>query len=313
VTVSWPDAVDQILAGDLTAALSYSTPARGAVPSPVAPIGMRDREAGSVSFTTSLGFGKKLERIEADPRVSLAYHAREHGRCELPHYVLVNGRAEPDPAPSKARRDEVRGRAADFLGEAKSGFFWDRWMREYYVTRIPVDVHVERIVIWPDLSCAGEPEVLGAPLPEPPEPQSPPKKGTGPRVDVDKARTGLAALPHFLLSYAGVDGYSAVVPVRLGRAGERGLELSAARADLIPAGGRRAGLLGHSYRPQLVGLVSEVYTGWLESDGDGSAVYAPHTAGGFKAPPNKTLLALANGYLAKRGYRKARREGKLAA
>jgi hypothetical protein len=313
VTVSWPDTVDEILGGDITAALSYSTPARGAIPSAVAPIGMRSREAGSVSFTTSLGFGKKLQRIEADPRVSLAYHAREHGRSELPQYVLVEGRAEPDPRPSKARRDEVRERATEFLGEAKSGFFWDRWMREYYVTRVPVDVHVERVVVWPDLSCAGEPEVLGAPLLEPPGPQSPPKKGAAPRVDVDKAAKGLGALPHLLLSYLRADGYPAVVPVRLGPAGERGLGLSAGREDLIPAGGRRAGLLGHNYRPQLVGLVSEVYTGWLQSDGDGNAVYSPHTAGGFKAPPNKTLLALANGYLAKRGYKKARREGKVAA
>jgi hypothetical protein len=69
VTVSWPDTVDDILAGDLTAALSYSTPANGAVPSAVAPIGMHDRDAGGVTFTTSLGFGKKLERIEADPRI----------------------------------------------------------------------------------------------------------------------------------------------------------------------------------------------------------------------------------------------------
>jgi hypothetical protein len=227
--------------------------------------------------------------------------------------VLVEGRAEPDPRPSKARRDEVRERATEFLGEAKSGFFWDRWMREYYVTRVPVDVHVERVVVWPDLSCAGEPEVLGAPLLEPPGPQSPPKKGAAPRVDVDKAAKGLGALPHLLLSYLRADGYPAVVPVRLGPAGERGLGLSAGREDLIPAGGRRAGLLGHNYRLQLVGLVSEVYTGWLQSDGDGNAVYSPHTAGGFKAPPNKTLLALANGYLAKRGYKKARREGKVAA
>ena len=313
MTVSWPDAVDEVLGGDITAALSYSTPARGAVPSAVAPVGMRSREAGTVTFTTSLGFGKKLERIEADPRISLAYHAREHGRSELPQYVLVEGRAEPDPEPSQARRDDVRDRATDVLGEPKSGFFWDRWMHEYYVTRVPVDVRVERVVVWPDLSCSGEPEVLGAPLPGPPEPQKPPGKGTGPRVDVQKAASKLGALPNLLLSYVGSDGYPAVVPVELGSASERGIELLAARADLIPAGGRRAGLLGHSYRPQLVGLVSEVYTGWLESDGDGKAVYAPHTAGGFKAPPNKTLLALANGYLAKRGYKKARREGKLAA
>ena len=311
--VSWPDAVDEVLAGDMTAALSYATPAKGAVPSAVAPIGMRDRNAGAVTFTTSLGFGRKLDRIEADPRISLAYHARDHGRSRRTEYVLVEGRAEPDPNPSKARRDEVRDRARDFLGEAKSGFFWDRWMREYYMVRIPVDVRIERLVVWPDLRCEGEPEVLGAPLPEPPAPQSPPKKGTGPRVDMEKTARRLGQLPHLLLSYVREDGYPAVVPVELRSAGGSGFELGAAREDLIPPGGRRAGLLGHSYRPQLVGLVSQVHTGWLESSGDGTASYSPHTSGGFKAPPNKTLLALANGFLAKRGVKKARREGKIAA
>jgi hypothetical protein len=303
--VSWPDTVDEILAGDMTTALSYATPARGAVPSAVAPIGMHDRDAGTVTFTTSLGFGKKLERIEADPRISLAYHAREHGRSDRPEFVLVDGKAIPDHEQSQARRDDVRERATDFLGEPKSGFFWDRWMREYYLVRIPVDVQIERITVWPDLRCAGEPEVLGAPLPDPPAPQAPPKKGTGPRIDVDKAAVKLGKLPHLLLSYVRADGYPAVVPVEIQSAGEAGFELAAARDELIPAGGRRAGLLGHSYKPKLIGLVSQVYTGWLESDGDGSAVYAPHTEGGFKAPANKTLLSLANGYLARRGYKKA--------
>ena len=41
-------------------------------------------------------------------------------------------------------------------------------------------------------------------------------------------------------------------------------------------------------------------------DGEG-ALYAPHTESGFRAPANKTALLLANGLLAKRGLRKARR------
>lgn len=99
-TVSWSDENDEIIGGDLTAALAYVTPAGGAVVTAVAPVGLRDREAGTVTFTTSLGFGKKLERIERDPSVALAYHAREHGFATSPRYVLVQGRAsisrEPD-------------------------------------------------------------------------------------------------------------------------------------------------------------------------------------------------------------------------
>ncbi|HTR73094.1 MAG TPA: hypothetical protein VMG80_05805 [Solirubrobacteraceae bacterium] len=52
---SWSDADDEIIGGDLTAALAYVTPAGGAVVTPVAPIGLRDRDAGTIQFTTSLG------------------------------------------------------------------------------------------------------------------------------------------------------------------------------------------------------------------------------------------------------------------
>ena len=55
-------------------------------------------------------------------------------------------------------------------------------------------------------------------------------------------------------------------------------------------------------RPKLIGLETRQHTGWLQ---DG--VYAPHTAGGFKAPANKTLLLLGNGYLARRGLKRAQR------
>jgi hypothetical protein len=50
--VSWPDEVDDVLAGDLTAALAYVTPAGGAVVTAVAPVGLRDRAARTVTFTT---------------------------------------------------------------------------------------------------------------------------------------------------------------------------------------------------------------------------------------------------------------------
>lgn len=72
----WSELDDGIIGGDLTAALAYVTPAGGAVVTAVAPIGLRDREAGTVAFTTSLGFGRKLDRIDENPRVALAYHAR---------------------------------------------------------------------------------------------------------------------------------------------------------------------------------------------------------------------------------------------
>jgi hypothetical protein len=310
VPVTWPDHVDEIIGGDMTAALGYVTPAGGTVVMAVAPIGLRDRTRGTIGFTTSLGFSKKLDRIKSEPRVALAYHAREHGRSGRSEYVLVQGRAEPIPDPTREERAHVRRQAEDFLGSARGGPFWDRWLREYYMVRIPVWVHVERIIVWPDLSCSGTPEVHG--LPEPPaapDPQRPPRKGTGPRAEVERVAKRLSKTPHVLLGYLAADGFPVVVPVEVAGADSTGLKLTAA-PGLIPPGARRAGLLGHDYRPKLIGLTARQHTGWLEA-GDNRALYAPHSSTGFVAPPNKTLLLFFNGLQAKQGVRRARREGKL--
>ncbi len=302
--VSWPDHVDEILGGDLTAALGYATPAGGAVVMAVAPVGLKDRERGTVGFTTSLGFAKKLERLKREPRVALAYHAREHGFSNRPEYVLVQGRAQPVEQPTPAERQEVRTNAERHLGKGRSGPFWDRWLREYYMVRIPVRVHVERMTIWPDLRCAGASELHG--LPDPglaPEPQRPPKKGTGPRVDMERAAKRLSKTPHVLHAHIAADGYPTVAPVDIRASDARGLELTAA-PGLLPSGARRAGLLGHAYRRQLVGLTARQHTGWLEAAGD-EGLYAPHSETGFVAPPNKTLLLFLNGLQAKQGVRRA--------
>ncbi|MBF6298927.1 hypothetical protein IU459_15445 [Nocardia amamiensis] len=310
MAVTWPDEVDEVLAGDLTCAAAYLTPAGGAVVSAVAPIGLRDRAAGTVGFTTSLGFGRKLERMKRDPKAALAYHAREHGVGDLdnPRFVLVQGTASFDPTPDQDTLDRIGDQSAPYLGPPRRGVFWDRWLRAYYADRVLVTVTIERIVVWPDLDGAGSPEIFGAAMPSvEPEPQRPPAKGTGARVDVTKAAARVAKLPHRLLGYRQADGFPTVVPVRVAENGGGGVHLTVPAG--LPQGGRRAGLLAHAYRPQLIGLESRQYTGWLEVS-ESAAVYAPHTAAGFTAPPNKTILLLANGFLARRGLARARKSGR---
>jgi hypothetical protein len=306
--VDWPDDIDEILAGDLTAGLAYCTPAGGAVVTAVAPIGMRDREAGTVTFTTSLGFGKKLDRIKQNPRISLAYHAREHGFARGPGLVLVQGDAEPETEPDRDYIEDVLGPMAErFMGPAKRGkLFWDRWLQEYYADRVPVTLRIARIVAWSDDEARGEPRVIGAPLPSEPPPQEPPRNGAGPRVDAVKAARRIGALPNQLLTWVGGDGYPEVAPVHV-RGGEAGgIALEAARP--LPSGGRRAGILAHRYNAQLIGLEARGHTGWLTARPEsGRALYAPHTSFGFRAPANKTVLLFANGLLAKRGLKRARR------
>ena len=299
----WSDADDAIIGGDLTAALAYVTPAGGAVVTAVAPIGLRDRTAGTVGFTTSLGFGRKLDRINQNPRVALAYHAREHGFATEQRFVLVQGIASYDAHPDSAvLAERVRPASTRFLGPPRTGPFWDRWLKAYYEDRVLVTVDVERVVSWPGLACTGEPSSVGEPPPaDDPPPQTQPKNGPGPRVDVAAAYRRLRSLPHVLLAHVGSDGFPVVAPITVEAADTDGLRV----AGPLPRGGRRAGLLAHRYEPKLIGLQTRQHTGWLQ---DGT--YAPHTENGFRAPSNKTLLLLANGFMARRGLKQARALGR---
>ena len=214
----WSEDDDEIIGGDLTAALAYLTPAGGAVVTPVAPVGLRDRDAGTVGFTTSLGFGRKLERIDANPRVALAYHTRAHGFAQAPRFVLVQGEASYEAHPDRELLEQELMPASErFMGPPKRGVFWDRWLSAYYADRVVVTVRVERVVSWDDLACSGRPTVVGAPLAEDDPPsQEAPRNGIAPRVDVQKAARRLRALPDVLLGYRGADGFPVIEPVEVG-------------------------------------------------------------------------------------------------
>ncbi|MFN8036812.1 MAG: hypothetical protein U0V73_12835 [Acidimicrobiia bacterium] len=306
--IMWSDEVDGILRGDLTVAAAYVTPAGGAVVTGVAPCGMAERDDAALGFTTSLGLAKKLERIVRNPKVALAYHSREHGTSASPCFVLAQGTASVDLVPSPERLTAFTPQAEQHLGALKQGLVWDRLLHEYYEERVFVDIAVERLVVWPDLAAGGEPEVLGAALPPAPDSQSPPGNGTGPRVDLDRASVQLAVLPHRVLAWTGADGFPVVVPVEPAGHDAAGLHLVASRG-ILPPGARRAGFLAHAYRPQLVGLGTRMFTGWLTVSDDGVAVYAPHTSSGFTTPPNKTMVLTINGLMAKYGLWQARRHG----
>src|SRR5688500_13704657 len=191
----WPEQIDDILGGDQTIALAYVTPARGVAITPVTNFILRDRAAGTIgAVNSSVGVWKKLERIRQNPHVALAYHTRKHGISDRPEYVLVQGRAtvtEPIPDYPYAIREEWERNG----GDLDFGPFL-RWLLGPWLCRVALDVAVERVVVWPDLACRGEPEVHGAPLPEePPAPQKPPRKGTGPRVSVRRAARRARRLP----------------------------------------------------------------------------------------------------------------------
>src|SRR5919198_4040855 len=92
--MTWPASLDSILEGDQVVAFALVTPARGAMLTPLTNMGLTDRAAVTITpVTSSVGAWRKLERIDRNPQVAVAYHTRTHGFAERPEYVLVQGGA----------------------------------------------------------------------------------------------------------------------------------------------------------------------------------------------------------------------------
>jgi hypothetical protein len=305
VAFSWSDAADEILASDQAIAGAYVTPAEGVVLLPLTNTGLRDRATGRVTpFTSSVGMWRKLAKIERNPRIAVAYHTRAHGFSERPEYVLVQGRASLTPVEDRGWIERQRGSWERFSGPRDVGL-WEPLLRAYH-WRIAVELDVERIVVWPDLPCRGAPDVHGAPLLEEPGPQRPPRNGTGPRINHRRAARRAARLPNVLLGWVGADGFPVVTPVRVEGSEERGIVL-APPPGAVPTGGRRAGLVAHSFARFTFGQNQRKHTGWLEAAG--RVVYAPHTESGYHLPRSRFLYRAGAALVTNRGLREARRAG----
>ncbi len=306
MAVEWNDAVDEVLGNDLAACFTYATPAKGVVITPMAPLGIRDRERGTVTLSTSLGLPKKLIRVRENPHVAVAYHAREHSSLDRDQYLLVQGRASFDPKPDRAWLDSITPAWERFLGPRHTGLV-GRSLEVYYYERVAITIEVERILSWPTSDCAGEPEVFGSPPPAaPPASQSAPNKGTAARESTSRLQRQAGKLPHTLLGWIGADGFPEVVPVAVTGADEDAVELSS--AGPIPPGRRRAGLTSHAFKPRMIGQEQRVHTGWLEHE-DGRLRYSPHTKAGYALPASKAAFVAGAAIGTRSGIRKARAAG----
>ena len=200
--------------------------ARWSRPSPRAASGTRTR--ASLGSTTSLGFGKKLERIVADPHVALAFHTREHGFSASPAFVLAQGTASVDLRPSRraAGGADPAGGALPGEGEARPGVgpAAARVLRRAGLRGYHRRAH--RRLAGPERlrGHAGDRRGLARSR----RPQPPPRGGTGPRMDIAKAAGQIAARPHRVLAYRGADGFPVVVPVQIAGHDAAGLRLVAA-------------------------------------------------------------------------------------
>jgi hypothetical protein len=304
----WPDDVDEILGGDQVVALAYTTPADGVILTPLTNFGLRNREAGRLNaVNSSVAAWRKLDRIRRSPRIALAYHTRTHGFSDRPEYVLVQGTAslsEPDPRYPKT----IQPTWERFAGPVDVGALWNWWLRAYNF-RIEIQIAIERVIAWPDRACLGTPAIYGSPVRGEPAEQRPPAKGTAPRIRHRRAARRAAKLPNVLLGWVGSDGFPLVVPVGVNGASDDGMVLEAP-PGLVPRGGRRAGMLAHSFARYTAGQHQRRHSGWLEAEpGERRILYAPHTDHGYHMPSSMFVYRLSAGAGTRLWMRRARRAG----
>ena len=307
--VAWPEELDEVIGGDQVVAHGYVTPARGVVVNPLTNFALCDRAAGTLVVNSSVAMWSKLERMRRDPQVAVAFHTRDHAVSDRPEYVLVQGDAAVPPLDDRdGWLDELGDRWERFGGQSRRvGRRWEWWMHAYH-WRVNVRISAHRIVVWPDLACRGVPTAYGAPLAAaPPDPQRPPKGGSGPRVDQVRAARRAGRLPHRVLGWVGADGYPMLVPIEVLGADDRGIRLEAP-PSVVPAGGRRAGLAAHWFARYTLGQHQRKLTGWLEASPD-EVVYAPHTESGYWFPRSRFVYRLASGFVTRRRLRQAQRAG----
>jgi deazaflavin-dependent oxidoreductase (nitroreductase family) len=301
--------LESVLDGDLTVILAQVTPLRGVVLTPVNNFGW-DGSTGTLIFTSDLAAFKKLRRIERSPKVTVVFHAREHGRASGDAYLLLQGDASFSWKPDRDELARLLDRPGMTLGPAGlGGRAWGWWLAPFFWERVTIRVRAWRLLAFPDRRCLGAPRVVGADVPHaPPAPQRPPAKGTGPRIAVARAARRLQRLPHRLLGWVGDDGYPIVVPVSVAATSDDGFALTAPNG-IIPRGERRAGLTGHWFSAGTLGQRQSVMTGWLTSDGTRRHVYAPHTSLSYTLPPSRLLFRIVVGGLIRIGLWRARRAG----
>jgi hypothetical protein len=118
-------------------------------------------------------------------------------------------------------------------------------------------------------------------------------------------------LPHVLLGWAGADRFPSIVPVEVAATTPEGIVLDAPE-ELLPGGGRRAGLTAHRFARHAMGQHQRIHTGWLEAEAaSGRAVYAPHSEASYRFPASTVAFHLVAGGGTRWRLWRARRAGRL--
>jgi hypothetical protein len=274
--------------------------------------------APHIDVTTGLGYPKKADDAQRNPRVALLFSDATGSGLERPPMVLVQGTAVVDDRDLDANRRRYQqewGAKFPAVRETLPPAFVQR-MLGWYFKRIYVHVRPERVYAWPQGDVTAEPqlfddrmeEVRSGHNEEPEESHERPESGDrvwGPRLEALGADYGGSAV----VAFVGPDGFpfAVRVPVRPD-AEARLLHLGAAPvgAPLEPG---PACVTAHVHAPDFRWQRNFQVRGDLIDTGAGWAL-APHKiVGGLESPPGSRLVQMRlNARKAWRFTRTARRE-----
>jgi hypothetical protein len=121
-----------------------------------------------ISVTTGLGYPKKANDAQANPKVAALFSDPTGSGLERPPQVLVQGTADVDdrdlPANAERYKRELREKLPETAEQMPPKLF-DRWML-WYLTRIYIHVRPERIYVWEDGDVTREPQLFDAHMEE---------------------------------------------------------------------------------------------------------------------------------------------------
>jgi hypothetical protein len=246
----------------------------------------------TIDITTGLGYPKKADDARGNPYVSMLFSDPTGSGLQGTCRVLVQGTADVDDRDLDANRERYWRESREKLPAIRDmhprKLF--RGILGWYYTRIYVKVRPERVFVWHDGDCTGEPEILGAHMEEvrsghseePPEEHA---SGAGGATAWDERIRELGHRHETgVLSWVAPDGFPLAVrlPVELDEQARRiGIEAEPAG---LPLSEGRACLTAHRHGPNFTWQENFQVRGNLARDGDGWSLIPKRVVGGFEIP-----------------------------
>ncbi|MEA2330935.1 MAG: hypothetical protein QOH58_1073 [Thermoleophilaceae bacterium] len=272
--------------------------------------------APCIDVTTGLGYPKKANDAQTNPKVALLFSDPTGCGLEGAPHVLVQGTADVDDRDLDANRERYRHELLEKLPATKNDMppkLFERLLGWYY-TRIYIHVRPERIYVWGDGDPACEPQLFDARMEEvrsghDEEPAAGHAGTEGGALAWDDRIEELGArYPEAVVSLVAPDGFpfSVRVPIEVDRSAGR-VRLGGAPVG-VPWQPGLACVTAHDHSPEFRWQRNFQVRGDLVEE-DGGWTIVPHkVVGGMELPPGLLNRVKSNMRKVRRYRKTAKRE-----